>query len=79
MTNRPLFTTKTEYYAENVLRASKLRAAPGFIAKPDGGTEPAVIIFNGHGFQYALDETRAYRLADSIADALESHRTPPLN
>lgn len=80
MTFRPrLFTTKPELYTENVLRASKLRAAPGLLAKPDGTTEPAVIFFGGHGLQYALDETQAYRLANSIADAIESHRTHPLN
>ncbi|WP_426986556.1 hypothetical protein [Pseudarthrobacter sp. Y6] len=76
MAYRPsLFTTKPEYYTENIHRASKLRAAAGLIGKPDGATEPAVIIFNGHGFQYALEEAQAYRLADSIADALASHRS----
>jgi hypothetical protein len=69
-----LFTTKPEYYTENVNRASRVRAARGLLGKPDGSAEPAVIIFNGNGFQYALDESQAYRLADSIADALESHR-----
>lgn len=74
MTDRArLFTTKPEYYTENVHRSSRIRAAAGLIGKPDGATEPAVIIFNGNGFQYALDETQAYKLADSIADALESH------
>ncbi len=69
-----MFATKPEYYKENVRRASQIRATPGLVTKPDGGTEPAVIIFNGHGFQYALDETQAYRLANSIADALQTHR-----
>ena len=57
-----------------MLRASKLRAAAGFMGKPDGTMEPAVIFFSGHGLQYVLDESQAYRLADSIADALQSHR-----
>jgi hypothetical protein len=69
-----LFTSKPEYYTENVHRASRVRAAAGLLAKPDGTTEPAVIIFNGNGFQYALNEAQAYRLANSIADAIESHR-----
>ncbi|MGN5733139.1 hypothetical protein [Arthrobacter psychrochitiniphilus] len=71
-----IFTTRPELHADNVNRAALIRAAPGRLAKPDGSTEPAVIIFSGRGLQYALNQAQAYRLADSIANALESHRKP---
>lgn len=74
MSHSAPFTTRPDFYAENVDRAAKLRAAAGFISKPDGTTEPAVIIFCGHTFRFALDEAQAYRVANSIADALETHR-----
>jgi hypothetical protein len=69
-----MFITRPELHADNIARASQLRAAPGLLSKPDGSTEPAVVIFSNRGFQYALDEHHAYRLANAIADAIETNR-----
>ncbi|WP_248760228.1 hypothetical protein [Pseudarthrobacter sp. SSS035] len=68
------FKTRPDKYADNVARASMLRAGPGLLVSPDGNTEPAVVLFSGNGFQYALDNTQAYQLADSIASILQTNR-----
>lgn len=70
-----IYKTRPEFYETNIARAEAIEAVPGLLSSPDGSTEPAVILFNGRGFGYALNHTQALRIADAIATILQAQRT----
>lgn len=69
-----LFHTRRDKYEVNAARAASLRALPGSILKPDGTTEPGVVLFSENAFRYALTAAEAIRLAHGIADAVSANR-----
>lgn len=69
-----LFHTRADRYDANVTRAASLRALPGRIVKPDGSTDPGVVLFSENAFRYALTNEQALRLAHGIADAVSANR-----
>lgn len=73
---RPFLKIRPDRHANNVSRASSLRVVPGLLSHPDASTEPAVILFGGSMFQYALNETQAFNLATRIVAILEANRKP---
>lgn len=69
------FTTQPRYYTANHKEASSLETFPATITRPTGDTEPGVVVLVGHRVKLALNTDQAYRLANSLADALETART----
>jgi hypothetical protein len=69
-----MFTSKPDYYWSNMADAQNAHARPALLTNTDGSAEPAVAIFNEKRLKFLLPTSEALRLANQIANTLETNR-----
>ncbi|GAB2624403.1 hypothetical protein GCM10009696_32670 [Kocuria himachalensis] len=69
-----MFVSKPSFYNRTRTESEGIKAIPALITDPDGGTETGTAVFANNKLLCTLTEAGAWKLANDIADAIETNR-----
>lgn len=69
-----MFITKPSFHERTMQDSEGIKAIPALLTAPDGTTDTGTAVFAGKKLMCTLTEAGAWKLANDIADAIETNR-----